>query len=127
MFAATSLTQQFVEEMAAIKPLGAHDLIPGLLHELPQYMAVAATCTGFNHDDLEEFSTALLLWWKLNQSKFPTWAHAARIAFAMLPNSAPSERVFSLVENMFGRDQISSLGDQLQGSAMLRYNKRPIG
>lgn len=45
----------------------------------------------------------------------------------MLPSSAPSERVFSLVEGMFGRDQLSALGDMLQGSVMLRYNKRSVG
>ena len=28
---------------------------------------------------------------------------------------------------MFGKDQLSSLGDQLQGSVMLRYNRRNIG
>ena len=42
-------------------------------------------------------------------------------------SSAASERVFSLVESMFGADQISALADQLQGSAMLNYNKRVIG
>ena len=45
----------------------------------------------------------------------------------MLPSSAPSERVFSLVEDMFGRDQLKVLGDQLQGSVMFRLNKRTIG
>ena len=113
--------------MATITPIGARDLIPGLLRELPQYLTVATTCTGFNHDDVREFSAALLLWWKLNQTKFPTWAIAARIAFAILPSSAPSERVFSLVEGMFGRDQLRALGNQLQGSVMLRYNKRSVG
>ena len=38
-----------------------------------------------------------------------------------------SERVFSLVKCMFGKDQLSSLGDQLQGSVMLRYNRRNVG
>ena len=36
-------------------------------------------------------------------------------------------RVFALVEAMFGEDQLSVLGDQLQGSVMLRYNKRIVG
>ena len=45
----------------------------------------------------------------------------------MLSSSAPSERVFSLVEAMFGPDQVRMLADQLQGSVMLKYNKRPVG
>ena len=40
----------------------------------------------------------------------------------MLPSSAPSERVFSLVEGMFGSDQLNVLGDQLQGRVSDAYN-----
>ena len=47
--------------------------------------------------------------------------------FALSCTSAASERVFSLVEAMFGTDQLASLADQLQAAAMLRYNKRIVG
>ena len=40
---------------------------------------------------------------------------------------AASERVFSLVECMFGKDQLRFLADQLQGAVMLKYNKRHVG
>jgi hypothetical protein len=126
-FAATSLSQPLVEELSVIIPIGAHDLIPGLVRELPQYLAVAASWPGFNRADVAEFTSGVLKWWKVNHPHFPTWAKAARIVFDMLPSSAPSERVFSLVEGMFGRDQLSALGDMLQGSMMLRYNKRSVG
>ena len=65
------------------------------------------------------YTTALLKWWKINHPTIPTWAKAARMVFAMTPSSAASERVFSLVESMFGKDQLRSLADQLQGSVML--------
>jgi hypothetical protein len=126
-FAATSLTYVMVSDMAKITPLAQHDLITGMLKELPVYMAVSATCPGFNTQSVSEFSEGVLKWWKMNHPQFPTWAIAARIVFAMLPSSAPCERVFSLVECMFGQDQLSSLADQLQGSVMLRYNKRAVG
>ena len=45
--------------------------------------------------------------------------------FALTPNSAACERVFSLMKSMFTDEQLSCLGDMLQGSLMLRYNKRP--
>ena len=45
----------------------------------------------------------------------------------MAPSSAACERVFSLLESMFGADQDRSLGDMVQGSLMLRYNKRTVG
>ena len=54
-------------------------------------------------------------------------AHHLCDIFAMAPSSAASERVFSLVESMFGHEQKSALADQLQGSVMLRYNKRQFG
>ena len=41
--------------------------------------------------------------------------------------SAASERVFSLVDAMYGSDQKAVLADQLQGGVMLRYNKRRVG
>ena len=51
----------------------------------------------------------------------------AKIVFTITPNSASSERVFSLLEAMFGKDQDMSLADLVQGSLMLRYNKRTVG
>ena len=45
----------------------------------------------------------------------------------MTSSSAASERVFSLVDSMFGQGSLSSLADQLQGSVMLKYNKRQVG
>ena len=41
--------------------------------------------------------------------------------------SAASERVFSLLEGMFGKDQDTSLSDIIQGALMLRYNERKVG
>jgi len=58
-----------------------------------------------------------------NGQKFPTWAVAARIMFAMTPNSASAERVFSLLKAMFGDARASSLSDLIEGSLMLKFNK----
>ena len=41
--------------------------------------------------------------------------------------SPASERVISLVKTMFGQEQLRSLADVIQGSLMLRYNKRTVG
>ena len=79
------------------------------------------------HTYVQEYTADLLKWWKINHPTIPTWAMAARIVFAFTSSSAASECVFSLVESMFGRERKSSLADQLQGSVMLKYNKRQIG
>ena len=49
------------------------------------------------------------------------------IAFALTPNSASCERVFALLKNMYGEEQLSALADQLQAALMLAYNKRRVG
>ena len=55
------------------------------------------------------------------------WALAARIVFAISPNSASCERVFSLLERLFDEEQRSSLADMIQAALMLVYNKRRVG
>ena len=43
------------------------------------------------------------------------------------PTSAASERVFSLLEAMFGKGHDASLADLIQAALMLRYNGRQVG
>ena len=59
--------------------------------------------------------------------RFHPWALAARIVFAISPNSATCERVFSLLKLMFGDQQMAALGDVIRAALMLRYNGRMIG
>ena len=65
--------------------------------------------------------------WRTNGKSFPKWAYAARIAFALSPNSASCERVFSALKLMFGDQQMAALGDYIRAALMLRINKREIG
>ena len=64
---------------------------------------------------------------RTNSSTFPAWALAARIAFAISPNSASCERVFALLKNLFGEQQMLALADYVQASLMLNYNGRRVG
>ena len=98
-----------VDDLVAIAPLASHHLLSGLKTELPAYITAAATCIGLDRSDPAVYTDELLLWWRVNNPQFPTWAVAARIIFALNPSSAASERVFSLVKDMFGKDQLSSI------------------
>ena len=62
-----------------------------------------------------------------NGSKFPVWSAAARVAFALSPNSAACERVFSMLERLYGEQQERSLADRIEVALMLAYNMRRIG
>ena len=64
---------------------------------------------------------------RINGGSFKAWALAARVVFAISPNSASCERVFALLKRLFGEQQMSSLADLLQASLMLNYNKRTVG
>ena len=55
------------------------------------------------------------------------WALAARVAFAISPNSASCERVFAKMKMLFGDNQMSSLADILEAALMLSYNGRCVG
>jgi hypothetical protein len=57
----------------------------------------------------------------------PAWAKAARIIFALSPNSAACERVFSLLKHFLGDQQMSALADGIAAGLMLAYNKRAFG
>ena len=77
--------------------------------------------------DVKAFTAAVLDFWRTRGTKMPTWRKAAKIVFAIPPTSAASERVFSLLEAMFGKDQDASLSDLIQAALMLRYNERQVG
>ena len=51
---------------------------------------------------------------------------AAKKVFLLQPSSAAAERVFSVLKNSFGEQQIHSLQDYIESSVMLQYNKHSI-
>ena len=126
-FAHAHVDTAFVDSMSVVRPLLAQNLLADMKRDLPAYLAAAAQAPIFNKSDLDSYTTSLLIWWRVNGKTFPGWAIAARIAFALTPNSASCERVFSLLEEMFGPQQDGSLADQLRAAIMLAYNKRRVG
>ena len=126
-FADTHVDAAFIDSMAAIKPLNGLNMLPGMKRELPLYLAAAKHAPIFDKSDVEAFTNSLLTWWRTNGKAFPAWALAARVAFAISPNSAMCERVFALIKTMFGEQQMSALADLLQAALMLRFNGRRVG
>ena len=52
----------------------------------------------------------------------PNWANVCKIILLVQPSSAAAERVFSLLQNTFSRQQSRSLEDYVAVSMMLQYN-----
>ena len=63
---------------------------------------------GARRGHINRLADAILGWWRDNSSTFPAWALGARIVFAVSPNSASCERVFALLKNLFGEEQMSA-------------------
>ena len=91
------------------------DRLENLKLELPMYIAAAEDVSN---------TTDVLEWWKSNETKLPHWAEACKRAFLVQPSSAAVERVFSLLNNSFCKQQEHSMEDYIESSLMLQYNKR---
>mmetsp|Transcript_18603 Transcript_18603/g.54513 ORF Transcript_18603/g.54513 Transcript_18603/m.54513 type:complete len:172 (+) Transcript_18603:2232-2747(+) len=117
------IDDELVDKLARLPVL--RPMLADLKREAAAYMRCAAD-VRVNRTDIDEFTETVLSFWRGRVKELPSWAKAARIVFAMAPSSAACERVFSLLKSMFGDDQSSALADMLQGSLMLRYNKREL-
>ena len=115
--------------MAAPNPTSFRslDMLDQLKQEAPLYQAAAGSAGTFDKSSMADYTDAILTWWRTNGSSFPAWALAARIVFASSPNSASCERVFALLRNLFGEQQMRSLADYVQAALMLNYNQRNVG
>ena len=98
-----------------ILPFLSATTIAKLKEELPSYLAKAA-------DISPELSP--LTWWKMNATSLPTWSSTTQQVLLIQPSSAASERVFSLLKNSFGDQQLAALEDYVETSLILQYNKK---
>ena len=82
VFAATNVDVAFVDSMvAAIKPLHSLGMLSDLKQQLPLYLAAAAAARAFDKTSVNDYTEAILGWWRAANcsSAFPAWALAARI------------------------------------------------
>jgi hypothetical protein len=121
--ASVQLSSAHVDALAVVVPIATLCSLDALKREVPALSAAAAGVT-IDSTDIAAFTDQVLAWWRAHAAAIPAWAHAARIAFAFAPNSAACERVFSMLEHMFGDAQMSALSDYLQAALMSRYNGR---
>lgn len=121
----TSEAIQALQQMSWI----SGDHIQKLEDELPEYVAAAKQMdeAKFSHNSVSDFTEATLTFWRqLSEVKCPTWKKEARKVFCLTPNSAASERVFSLLSSMLDQQQELALTDFIECSIMLAYNKRDM-
>jgi hypothetical protein len=118
------VNQDTLVELAALPPFRQEEgLADKLVAELSIYKS-AARDFAVDRSDVDEFTTKVLTFWRVNGGEMPTFSLVARVIFSMAPSSAACERVFSLRASLFGPEQRKALSDYISGSLMLNYNKR---
>lgn len=111
-----------------VAPLQEHVRPVRMKSEIPAYLSLAADFGEIPSTDPQQFTQEVLQFWR-GAAKKPgvgEWCKAAQIVFAISPNSASCERVFSLLNCMFDDNQANSLADYLQAALMMRYNGRTV-
>ena len=99
----------------SVFPCFDSEAIEGMKSELPTYLA-AAEGVAPQCDHCE--------WWKYHSADLPMWARSFQKIALIQPSSAAAERVFSILQSSFGKQQEQSLEDFIQLSVMLQYNYR---
>ena len=80
-FAAQFIDVAWVDALRCIPPLAEH--VPRLKYELPTYLTRCAG-TAYDHNDVDEFTKGVLLFWNNYGQEFPTWALCMRVGCRML-------------------------------------------
>jgi hypothetical protein len=118
----SDITAAHVARLEVIVPFGARPVLMAE-HQRDLHLYVAASA-GFtiDHGDVGDFTAGILTWWKNHATEVGAWSEAAKISFAMAPNSAGAEHAFSMLRTLFSSNQDSALDDFIRGSIMLHYN-----
>ena len=74
-------------------------LMAELQRDLRLYVAASA---GFaiGYGDADDFTAGILTWLKGHATEVGAWSEAAKISFAMAPNSKGAGRVFSMLKTL---------------------------
>ena len=109
------LTAQDVEDLRIVPILHDDALVSKLLEELPAYLVAAADAVIDTH--------TIRLQWRRRRTRPPSWESAAKTIFSLLPSSATTERVFSLLSGALSNQQGNLFEDHIQTMLMLQYNR----
>ena len=86
-----------------------------LVQELPTYLAI-------EDGAVIDTEKGKVQWWSRQEMALPYWSAAVKKILLVQPSSASAERVFSLLQNAFSKQQDAALEETVEASVMLRYN-----
>ena len=94
--------------------------ITGLVHELPHYLAIPDGVVVKSEE-------GKVCWWSTHERALPNWSAPVKKILLIQPSSASAERVFSILQNTFSKQQDAALEETVEASVMLRYNGNKRG
>ena len=102
------------------------DLAPKVKGEIELYKTIINEIPPLSEreDEKGHDTFDIAAFWQKAQKKLPATSRVLRGVLVHSPNSAPPERVFSILNDSFDDDQSSALNDYLQLSMQLQYNER---
>ena len=62
--------------------------------------------------------------WRANEGGLPAWLAVLRAVLCHVPNSAPPERAFSILNDSIGDDQYNAKADYKKALIQVQYNGR---
>lgn len=104
-----------VQDFVNILPWVTNVDVNSLLLELPLYLTIVQGTAS----DVD-----VLSWWSRHATEIPAFAKLAKDLLLIVPSSAESERIFSLMKNYLSKKQLSALEETMEVTLMLRYNKQ---
>jgi hypothetical protein len=113
------------EFRAAVTQLGRFSAmeIDAMISDLPDYIIDVHTgnlIPVLSKDEMECTES----FWKMHRGKMLGLRKLVQYCFTIAASSAAAERVFSILQRCFGKQQTLSLEDYVQLSIQLQYNKR---
>ncbi len=96
--------------------------------EVMKYQALAGSIKSFEErkDSKGKDDFDLSDWWKSNCATLPGFAYVLRAVLTNLPNSCPTEHLFSIFNATYDDDQKSSYADYIELSIQSQFNKRGL-
>lgn len=100
-------------DVLSIFPFVSDRDVTNLTAELPKYLNAAT---------LARATYPVRSFWVDNRATLPSWYAVVEKLWLVQPSSAMMERVFSVLNNVFGKQQTTVLNDVVEATVMVRFN-----
>lgn len=102
------------------------ELVNAMVNELAEYQLVCDEASTWTSLTYQQRLQKIEDYWAIKRVKLAAWTEFAHTCMLLQPSSACVERAFSILKYIFTDQQSSSLGDLIETTLMLRYNRKEV-